>query len=96
MITFSREDASVFLHSKTGAEIDGFEVVLDEQVDQRRWVSEHELIIKNLHSGTFYHTFYLRGLTECQDVPAWQDQEEVTFTRVKRVPVEHFIYEDDE
>lgn len=68
----------------------------NEQTDQRRWVSVHELVIQDDKSGCYWRVRYERGLTEYQDVQPFEyDQDGVEFTMVKKISVTRCIYVED-
>lgn len=46
---------------------DGFEVVSDEIIDQRRWVTVHKVIVRRLSDSKFFTDHYQHGSTESQD-----------------------------
>lgn len=68
-----------------------FTVVLNEQVDARRWTSVHRLVVKDA-DGNYWSTTYELGLTEYQDIQPFEDQDEVTLNQVVKIPVTTYEY----
>lgn len=60
--------------SSTGDQFDGFEVVHVRQGEDRRW-SRTNLVVARGPSGKHYGYDYEQGLTEYQDVDAFNDGE---------------------
>jgi hypothetical protein len=85
-----REQAQDLAWGETDPE-DGLTVELNEQVDSRRWVSVHKLVVRD-RDGKFWETDYEKGLTEYQDTRPFEDQEEVSFCEVEKVPVTRYEY----
>jgi len=56
------------------------EIISDDVIGQRRWSTDHELVIK--HSGKYYRTYYSVGSTECQDEGPWENDDEVQLQEV--------------
>jgi hypothetical protein len=84
------EHARALTWGETGPELN-LTIELDEYTGSRRWVSEHRLIVKD-GDGRLWAANYERGLTECQDSKPFEDQVEVEFTEVKKVPVTTYEY----
>lgn len=70
---------------------EGLTVELDEQTGTSRWVSLHRIVVKD-RDGKFWAATYKRGLTENQDIDAFEDETEVTFYEVEKVPVTTYEY----
>jgi hypothetical protein len=64
----------------------GLTIELNEQIDTRRWVSVHRLVVKDT-GGIYWATTYEQGLTESQDIWPFEDVSEVVFEAVEKVPV---------
>jgi hypothetical protein len=76
------KDLADALSGVVGASLDGYTVVADEQVDERRWVAIHLLTIKDA-DGNFWQHDYERGLTEnCDDYGFGYGVDPVPFWRV--------------
>ncbi len=86
----TRAEAQELLYSRTDPYL-RLQVELDEQVDIRRWVSVHRLIVKDA-DGRFWETSYEKGLTEYQDIEPFEDDNEVSFVQVEKVPVTAYEY----
>ena len=69
----------------------GYSVVEDIYVEERRWVSVHQLVIKD-REGKLWSTYYERGLTEYQDEQPWEGHDEVDFFEVRAVPRTTYDY----
>ena len=70
----------------------GLTVESNEQVDTSRWTSIHQLVLKD-RDGRFWETTYERGLTESQDIQPFEDDEdEIEFHEVEKVPVTTYEY----
>lgn len=82
----TRDQAMGFLYSQTSPDCLGFERESNEQIDSRRWVSVHLLVLKG-QDGKFWATTYEQGLTESQDIQPFEDETEVEFYEVYKVPV---------
>lgn len=96
-ITLGREEAREMLWLDLGTVVGGYEVTENRQVEERRWVSVHEFVIRQLSTGRFYRTFYERGLTEYQDTEPfdeWACPDGVVFTSVVQEPVTAYVYKD--
>lgn len=61
----------------------GFEgTILNEIVDQRRWVTAHRVVFKYL--GKYYQSYYDVGSTERQDQGPWEyDEDEIECDEVE-------------
>lgn len=71
---------------------DDYETVHDEQVDTRRWVSVHRLIIRRTSDGTLWELPYELGLTEYQEVdPFPGDPVAVTLVRAEQVVTTRYV-----
>ena len=69
----------------------GLMIEADEHIGERRWVSEHLLVIKD-RDGKFWATNYERGLTENQDISPFEDMAAVNFYEVHKVPATTYVY----
>ena len=69
----------------------GLEVEFNEQTGSGRWMSHHRLIVKD-KDGRFWAVPYQQGLTESQDSKPFEDQAEVEFREVEKVPVTSYEY----
>ena len=65
-----------------------FDVISKRIVDQGRWETTKEVIVKQKSTGKFFRTFYSHGSTEMQDYNSWED-EDPEFTEV--FPVSRMI-----
>lgn len=63
-----------------------WEMIEEEIVDQRRWVTVYEGIFKHNPSGKFYSVDYEKGSTECQESEYFYD-DEIEFTEVEQKEV---------
>lgn len=82
--------------SGSGKSWAGYSPVHDEQVDTRRWVSAHQLIVRRDSDGSLWALPYERPLTENQDCDTFADNP-VTVTRVRArevVTVEYVVFKD--
>jgi hypothetical protein len=75
-----------------GGDHDQFEVEADLYLESRRWVSGHELVIKNKTDGTMWMSYYERGLTENQYTEPWEDEQFAKFDKVEKVAVTTYEY----
>jgi hypothetical protein len=58
--------------------------ILDEILgDSGRWEQHHTVVFKAPDDGLIYEANYSSGLTEYQDQRPWEDEDEVTITRVE-------------
>jgi len=93
-VKLTREQAAELSYGVPGhwddAEL-GLTVESNEQIDSRRWVSVHLLVVKD-RDGKFWAATYERGLTEYQDIDPFEDESEVTFYEVEKVPVTTYEY----
>lgn len=69
----------------------GLEVESNEHTGEGRWTSYHFLVLKD-KAGRFWATTYEQGLTEYQDTRPFEDESEVTFEEVEKVPVTTYEY----
>jgi hypothetical protein len=67
-------------------------VVHLEEVHLSRWTRTMQLVVMD-GQGRYWAAEYDEGLTEMQDTSPWDDQDEVEFTEVKKVPVTTYRYE---
>lgn len=81
-ITLSLDVASKLSWGGEGDDCDGWTVVRNERIDERRWVSVHELVIER--DGVFYAATYEEGLTEHQDTRPWEGEKDAVFHRVEK------------
>jgi len=58
----------------------GVEIISDDVIGQRRWSTDHELVIRA--QDKYYRTYYSVGSTECQDEGPWENDEEVELLEV--------------
>lgn len=86
----TQEQARGLVWSEAWPEL-GLEVVLNEQTGSRRWVSVHQLVVKDA-DGRFWATTYECGLTEYQDTSPFEDETEVEFHQVEKVRLEAYEY----
>ncbi|MFL1444030.1 hypothetical protein [Nocardiopsis protaetiae] len=71
---------------------DDYETVHDEQVDTRRWVSVHRLIIRRTSDGTLWALPYELGLTEAQDCDLFVDDPvTVALVRAEQVTTTRYV-----
>lgn len=61
--------------------LDGWTVVANEFVENRRWESVHRLVIRN-DAGQHFMDTYSQGLTERQDTGPYEYESKATFTPV--------------
>ena len=85
-----REQAQDLVWDEADPE-DGLTVELNEQVGSGRWTSIHRLIVRD-RDGRFWETGYTKGLTEYQDTRPFEDETEVSFREVEKVPVTRYEY----
>jgi len=69
----------------------GLTVEMNEQIDSRRWVSVHVLILRDAE-GKLWEATYERGLTENQDCQPFEYDDEVEFYEVEKVAVTTYEY----
>jgi hypothetical protein len=69
----------------------GLTVESNEQIDAKRWMSVHRLIVKD-KDGRLWSADYEQGLTENQDGKPFEYDDEVTFAEVEKVPVTTYEY----
>ena len=69
----------------------GLEVESDEYWDHSRWESIHQLVVKD-KDGRLWAARYRQGLTEYQDIEPFEDQDEVEFYQVEKIPVTTYEY----
>ena len=69
----------------------GLEVEARVRTGSSRWMSLHRLIVKD-KDGRFWAVPYQQGLTESQDSKPFEDQAEVEFREVEKVPVTSYEY----
>ncbi len=86
-----RNQAQDLLWEDTCDELPGYRKEADYQVDTQRWVSVHELVIKDAE-GSLWMTDYALGLTEYQDIEPFEDDDEVEFRAVEKVAVTTYEY----
>lgn len=87
-------DVAVDLHeiADTGKSWHGYTPVHDEQVDTRRWVSVHRLIIRRDSDGTLWQALYEQPLTEYQDCEMFPgDPVTVTLVRAEQVVTTRYV-----
>lgn len=72
-LTFTEEEARNIVWE----DHEDFDVISDEIYETRRWVSAHEVIVKNKITGKFYHSCYEQGLTESQDQSPYEYEEPI-------------------
>ena len=72
---------------------EGLSVESNEQIDTSRWESIHQIVVKD-RDGRLWATTYRKGLTEYQDSRPFgdDDEAEVTFREVEKVPVTRYEY----
>ena len=80
-VELARDIASEMVGSEFEEGGHTFKVVASEQIESRRWVSVHEVVVKI--DDKFFQTCYERGLTEYQDQAPFEDYDDVVpFHRV--------------
>jgi hypothetical protein len=89
-LKLTRQQAQDLAYDEAG-EGQGLTVELNEMVDTLRWSSVHRLIVKD-GAGKLWEASYTRGLTENQDERPFEDQAEVEFREVEKVPVTSYEY----
>ncbi len=72
-------------------EAEGLELISDEMVDQRRWVTEYEIIFRE--GDKFYRAHYDKGSTENQDTSPWEFEDNVSAVEVvpKEITVIQYV-----
>ncbi|UIW11060.1 hypothetical protein VP5_048 [Vibrio virus VPMCC5] len=71
-----------------------FELILEEDVDERRWVKVVRQVLQHAETGKFYETFYERGLTECQETEPYEyEPDEIELDEVVPVIVKRTVYD---
>lgn len=63
LIVVSEEDSSNMCYGDD----ENYEVIRDKIIDQRRWVTIHEVVVKNKTTERYYRGEYSVGSTEYQD-----------------------------
>ncbi len=86
----TKQQAQDLVYSGSCSDLN-LEVEADERIEDRRWVSLHALVVKDA-VGKFWETTYERGLTEYQDIAPFEDESEVIFWEVEKVPVTTYEY----
>jgi hypothetical protein len=85
------------LPGEVGYTIDGWTVVADDRVNERRWTSVHRLVIRPENGTQHYAAEYERGLSESQDTSPWEYNKTVTFkpvvARTRMVEVTEWVSE---
>ena len=89
-LKMSGEDARDLTYG-AGLAAKGLTAESDEQIDTSRWESIHQIVVKD-QSGRFWAATYRRGLTEYQDSRPFEDETEVEFREVEKVPVTRYEY----
>ena len=69
----------------------GLTVEARVRTGERRWVSEHLLVVKD-SDGKLWAASYEQGLTEYQDIEPFEYMEFVHFTQVAKIPVTTYEY----
>jgi hypothetical protein len=69
----------------------GLTVESNEQIDSRRWVSVHMLVLRD-KAGKLWAAYYEQGLTEMQDIMPFEDMEEVHFFPVEQRVKTTYVY----
>lgn len=87
----TRDQALDLLWDGECTDLPGFAKVAESQTGSSRWVSHHQLVIRDDY-GNLWAADYCLGLTEYQDIDAFQDDDEVEFSEVKKVPITVFEY----
>lgn len=66
---------------------DDGKIISNTVIDQRRWVTEYELIwrFNDQPEGQAYQAYYSKGSTECQEERPWEYEETVKATVVHQV-----------
>lgn len=59
------------------------EILHDEQIDTRRWVSVHELVFRAPDDGKTYRVHYQLPLTEHQEADRWFGDDTIKATEVE-------------
>lgn len=76
-----------------GHSCQGFTPIHDEQLDMRRWVSVHQLIVRRESDNTLWQLVYEWPLTEYQSVEFFDGDDPVTATQVVAREVTTTTYE---
>ena len=84
-LTLTGEESRDLVYSEADPVL-GLEVEANEQIDTNRWSSIHRLVVKD-KDGKLWAATYSKGLTEYQDERPFEDQAEVTFREVEKVPI---------
>lgn len=87
----TRDQALDLLWDGECTELPGFAKVAESQTGSGRWCSYHQLVIRD-DCGNLWAADFERGLTEYQDIDAFQDEEDVEFEAVEKVPVTIYEY----
>ncbi len=90
-LTLSAEDARELTYGGDFSDM-GLTIECQRQIDKSRWESIHELVVRD-SDGKFWRTTYRRGLTEMQESRPFEDETEVVFVLVEKVPVEAWEYQ---
>lgn len=67
-LVLTQEEAKAIVWEDT----DKFEIISDDIVGKRRWVTVHNIVIKRLSDGKFFKDWYQVGSTESQDESAYE------------------------
>lgn len=70
-----------------------FKLILEEDVDERRWVKVVRQVLQHVESGKFYETFFERGLTECQETSPYEwSKDEIELDEVLPTIIRKEVY----
>lgn len=87
----TRDQALDLLWDGECTELPGYAREATSQTGSSRWVSHHQLVIRDDYQN-LWAADYCLGLTEYQDIDAFQDEDEVEFAEVEKVAVTTYEY----
>jgi len=90
-VKLTRDQALDLLWDGECGELPGYAREATVQVGSGRWVSYHQLVIRDDH-GNLWAADYALGLTEHQDIDEFNGEEEIDFAEVEKVPVTTYEY----
>ena len=70
----------------------GYEIVLDDIIDNSRWSIIHSIVIKNITNGKFFESSYSVVATEQQDESPWEYEKIVEWVEVFAQKKEITVY----
>jgi hypothetical protein len=89
-LTLSTKDAQELVYGGDFTD-EGLTVEDDRQTGSSRWESHHTVVVRD-RDGKLWAADYRKGLTENQESRPFENEAEVTFREVIKVPVTVFEY----